>query len=358
METRAGAQTRADAIRVFQSEVDRLEREGVFTLTAEQRQALAQHHGALLAEYQRSFDIDPDAEAKQLSLGMQAASLFGAVALSASVFFLFYQFWGLLPTIVQVVVLVGAAAGTFAATLWIGSRDKSNYFTNLAAMIAIVCLVLDLTMLGKIFNITPGPTAFTIWAAVALLLAYECDLPVLLVVGIASSMLAFIAYLASIAGVAWISGFSQPENFMLGGLLLFGVPLLVRHARRPSFPSTYRAWGAFAVLVPILILSHHGSESYLTWDVPSVEAFYQILGFIVAAAVVWAGVAQRWSESVNLGTGFFVFFLYSKFVDWWWDAMPKSVFFLLIGLVSVGILLVLRRLRAAEVGMRHQGAAA
>jgi hypothetical protein len=33
---------------------------------------------------------------------------------------------------------------------------------------------------------------------------------------------------------------------------------------------------------------------------------------------------------VNTGITFFVIFLYTKFFDWWWDALPKWLFFLLL----------------------------
>ena len=37
-----------------------------------------------------------------------------------------------------------------------------------------------------------------------------------------------------------------------------------------------------------------------------------------------------------------------RFFDWWWQVMPKYLFFLVLGLCAVLILLVLRRLRRAH----------
>ena len=39
--------------------------------------------------------------------------------------------------------------------------------------------------------------------------------------------------------------------------------------------------------------------------------------------------------------------LYTKFFDWWWEAMPKYLFFLVLALSAVLFLFVLRRLRTA-----------
>jgi hypothetical protein len=46
-----------------------------------------------------------------------------------------------------------------------------------------------------------------------------------------------------------------------------------------------------------------------------------------------------------MGALAFVAFLYVKLHSWWWDWMPKYLFFLLIGLTAIGLLYVFRRLR-------------
>ena len=56
-------------------------------------------------------------------------------------------------------MLVAAAVFTALATFWIAARDESGYFAKLAALLALVCLVLNTVMLGQIFNITPSENA-------------------------------------------------------------------------------------------------------------------------------------------------------------------------------------------------------
>ena len=113
---RLEAQQRADAIRVFRAELARLEGAGVLHLGADQRAAVDAHHDALLAGFSRDFDIDRDNRDRQLSLGMRIASFLGALALAASVYFLFYQSWGYLGTASQVAVLVAAPLIALALT--------------------------------------------------------------------------------------------------------------------------------------------------------------------------------------------------------------------------------------------------
>ena len=118
------AQRRADDIRVFREELSRLGTEGVLSLNAEQRVVLASHHDALLSSLARGYGIDRDSRSKQLSLGMRIASFVGAIAIAASVFFLFYQFWGYVSTLGQVSILVLAPIVAFVATMLVAQRDR------------------------------------------------------------------------------------------------------------------------------------------------------------------------------------------------------------------------------------------
>ena len=356
MLSRTEAQQRADAIGTFQRELERLEQEGVVALSDDQRQAIRDHHQALVASFGAAFDIDRDARAKQLSLGMRVASFLGALALSASAFLLFYNFWGRLTTTVQILILVTAAGGTFAAALWVRGRDTSGYFTKLVAMVAVACFILDITVLGRIFNMTPSDTALLPWAAVALLLAYTCDLRLLLGAGIVLCIAWVSTRTAAWNDIYWPHAGERPENIIAAGALAFVVPLFVRHERWPEFPPVYRILGLLAALLPMLFLSTWGAGSYAALDEETVEGFYQIVGFVACAATIWLGIRREWRETVNVGVAMFALFLYVRLFDWWWEAMPKYLFFLMLGAVAVGILLVLRAARAA--GVRVLGSAA
>ena len=141
---------------------------------------------------------------------------------------------------------------------------------------------------------------------------------------------------------------ARPENFLPAALLIFAVPLLISQRRFDGFAMTYRVFGLLALFLPMLVLANWGDGSYLNYPDWAIEASYQLLGFAVAAAVVWLGVRRDWSEVVNTGLTFFVIFLYTKLFDWWWDSMPKFLFFLILGLTAVLILLILRRLRSTH----------
>lgn len=344
---RGGAQKRADDIRVFREELGRLQDEGVVVLDAAQRSAVDAHHEALLRQLAATWDIDRDVRASQLSLGMRIASFLGALALAASIFFLFYQFWGYLGTVTQVTILVIAALASCIATFAIRAYESNGYFTKLAAMVAFACFVLNITMLGQIFNITPSDKALLVWGAYALLLAYACDLRLLLVAGI-GCLVAFIsARVGTWCGLYWIDFGQRPENFFPAAVLLFLVPMYIDHARYHGFALAYRVSALLTLFLPMLVMSNWGDGSYLSIDHHAIEVFYQVAGFVCSALLVWLGTRRHWGDVVNTATTFFVIFLYTRFYDWWWDNMPKYLFFLVIGLVSILLLLVLRRLRTA-----------
>jgi uncharacterized membrane protein len=256
--SKSSAQQRAEQIAAFQRELVLMEQEQVFSLGRDQRQAVEGYHQELLDQYCTTYDIDKSHREKQLSLGMRVASFIGALALAASVFFLFYQFWGRLPTSGQVVILIAASVLTFVGTLIVADRDATGYFTKLIALVSFACFVLNIAMLGQIFNITPTDNALVPWALFAFLLAYAFDVRLLQVAGILC-IGAFVAARAGTwSGMYWIHFGERPENFFPVALLLFGLPAVIDHSRYSGFASIYRVFGLLVLFLPMLVLANSG----------------------------------------------------------------------------------------------------
>lgn len=343
------AQRRVDRIRAFREELATLGEEGVVALSDSFREKLGNYHEKLLADLVGSYDVDTSYSQKQMALGMRIVSFLGSVAISAAVFFFFHRFWGGLTTTVQVAILV---VGPILATLLVefsARREKTLYFAALAGLVAFSCFVLNLNLFGRIFNITPSQNAFLVWAAFAFVLAYGYHLRLLLVAGMLSIMGYLAATVGTWSGCYWLSFGERPENFIIAGLLLFLVPFMRKHEKFPDFPPMYRLFGLLPVFIAILILSNWGYISYLTMDPDTIEVTYQTLGFLVAGGVIWLGIRRQWSGMTNLGSTFFTIYLYTKLFDWWWDWMPKYLFFLLLGLLAILLLVVLKRLRQQGV---------
>ncbi len=259
-------------------------------------------------------------------------------------FLLFYRFWGLFPTVAQVAILIGSAFAAFFATLWVQAKDASGYFSKLAAMVAFACFVLDLTMLGQIFNVTPSDLALVPWALYAPLLAYLCNARLLLAAAILCVM-GFIAARRYLGRRLLAERRRATGELLPAAALIFAVPLCFEQRNFSGFAVIYRVFALLGLFLPMLVLANWGSGSYLALASALIEGLYQVAGFVAAALVIWLGARRNWADVSNTGITFFVIFLYTKFFDWWWEAMPKYLFFLVLGLSALLILLVLRRLR-------------
>ncbi len=346
--SKAEAQKRVDRITDFQNELNLLEEENIVSLSQEQHTAIETYHQHLIRELSSAFDIDANSHEKQLSLGMKITSFLGALGLAASLFFLFYQFWGRFSTYIQVFILVATPLIGLAATAYISPREKTGYFSKIFGFMTITAFVLNISMLGQIFNIAPSENAFLAWAVFSFLLAYATNARLLLAIGIV-----FLSYFLSAKtgtwnGCYWIDFGERPENFFPAAILLFLLSFLPHH-RFPGFPVIYRVFAMLLFFIPVLILANWGGLSYLDIDNGSIEAFYQLTGFTLSAAAIYAGIKKGWTDVINTGNIFFTIFLYTKLYDWWWEWMPKYLFFFLIGLTAILMLYLFKRLRSATI---------
>lgn len=338
-------QQRADRLRTFQRELEELEREKVLELTPEQRARLDAHIARTLAELASQFDVDTTESQRQISLGMKIASGLGGIALCAAVVLFLARYMGYWPTPLQVGVLVSIPILLTLGAEFAARRERTLYYAALISIVAFSAFVANLSMLGSIFNLAPTPNALAVWGLFGLALAYHFGIRLVLAAGLISMLGWITATTNSWRGWWWVEFDRRPEELMLAGLLLAVIPLFLRHIKRPDFPAVYRLVGMLAFFFTMLYLSAQGQSSYLPLDDKAVEHFYQMFGVVAAAAAVWIGIRQSWTGVVNTGTAFFTIFLFFRLVDWWWDWMPKYLFFLVIGLVAIGLVAVFKRLR-------------
>jgi uncharacterized membrane protein len=340
------AQQRVDRIYAFRRELDQLALEGALVLEGEQRLRLDAHLDLMLADLARRFDVDISDSQKKMSLAMRIASALGGLALCAAVFLFFYRYWGWLNTPTQVAILVAAPILCLIAAEWAAPREKTLYYTSLIVLVALTAFVLNLTVLGSIFNIAPTPNAFLAWGALAVILGYRHRLRLPLAGGLIALAIFVAAGAASLSGIHWSALVQRPETFLPGGLAMLAIPLLARHENRPGFPTVYRLLGLLAIFLVLLLLGNLGQLSFLPFSRKAAGGIYQTAEFATAIAAIWIGVRKRVPESVNLGSGFFAVYLFNRLYVWWWDWMPKYLFFLTLGIIALVLLAVFRRIRA------------
>jgi len=345
-EARRDAQRRVDQINAFTRELVELEREGILALAADQRVDVERHHAGVLAELAKRFDVDRTEGQRQMALGMRVASLLGAVTLSAAVVLFFYRVWGLLTTPVQVAALVAMPLVMLAAVEVAARLEPTRYIAAVLSLIAAASFALNLSGVGIIFNMTPSSMILAVWAAFALAVAYAYGIQLLLAGGVAAAMGYAMSAVAVANGIDWTVSLARPEPLLLLGPCAIALSFWRPAVRAEGFARTWRLVGLGALLLPMLFLSTWPEVFSYQWlPLGALHAAYDTAGFVLPALAVWTGIRRRWPEVANTAGAFLVLFVYAKCFDWWWEAMPRYLFFLMLGGLSVAAMVVLAKLR-------------
>jgi uncharacterized membrane protein len=345
MDARKKAQQRVDRIALFRSELAELEQEGALNLTPEQRSLLDAHYSELLSGFQRQFGVDVTDSGKRVSWGMRIASLLGGAALIAALVLFLHRIWGNLPEAVQVAILTAAPLALLAGAEAALARQADRYYVGLLALAAGVAFVLELNALGSVLNLADSPHILLGWGLFAVLVAYAFGVRLVLGAGLVLLCTYTAALALSFQGYYW-AGFMQRTQYLLpGALFLYCIPWFGTGRSSDDFEFVYRACGAGLGLSALLMASTSGDLCCGGLRPGTVEAAYQLVGLLLSAGIVAHGVRLSRKGLVNLGVVAFMVFLFVRLHAWWWQWMPKYLFFLLIGLVAIGLLLVFRRIR-------------
>jgi uncharacterized membrane protein len=340
------AQRRADRIRAFRAELEQLLQEGALELQGAQRARLDEHLDRTLTELAGRYDIDVSTAQKQFSIGMLVTATLGGLAFCMALVMFFYRYWGVFTATQQCLLLAIAPLLLLFATHWVSRRDRAGYYTGLLGLVACAAFGLNLTVLGTIFNLVPTPNAIFGWAVFALAVAYAYQLRLPLIGGLIAAAFYIASLVTTLAGGFWGAFGDRPENFAVAGIGLVAAPLVLSHRSRQSFPMVYRIIGMLLFFATLEVMMHAKGQSYLPLAAPVLTVAYQLLAFGSAAAVIWLGLRRRLADLVNIASAFFALFLFDRLIDWWWDWMPRYLFFLIVGGIAVLLLLIFRRLRS------------
>src|SRR4029453_9666173 len=200
-------------------------------------------------------------------------------------------------------------------------------------------------VVGTILNARPSPQPFLVWSAFALALAYAWDLRLLLATGALCAIAFFSTSIVTWYGLPLDTVLERPESALLPAALVVLFAQADVNRKRYGFSQALRLAGLAPLAFTVLILGEAGTMSQLPLRTKTVEHIYQLAGFALAAGMLTMGIRRRWTETVNLGAAFLGFLLLLRYIDWWWDLMPKYVFFLIVGATASALMFVLRRLR-------------
>jgi uncharacterized membrane protein len=342
---RTAAQQAADRIRGLRQELASEEIQSVLALTPDQRNRFEEWSTARLSALAQQFDVDTTASQKRISWAMRIASTLGGLALCSAVVLFFTRYWGYLGTPLQLAVLILTPLVLLAATEFAAHRERTPYFTGLLSLMALASFILNLVVVGSIFNITSSEKALLPWGLFAMLLAYRYGLRLMLALGLLFLMSYIAALYTARMGYRWLDFGDRPEHFLLLGAVVFVIAFYRKHLRHSDFPSVYRLIGALTFFLSILSLAEWGAPSYLPWKTINIERFYEFAGLALSASAIWWGIVRGWNGLVNTGTAFFIVFLFARLYHWWWNWMPRYLFFAAIGLIGIVLVLAFKHIR-------------
>ncbi len=339
------AQARADQIAAFRAEVEQLRQDGASPFTSDQLAVVVRHHDALLERLAGEFDIDRTLAERRMSVGMRIASGFGAVTLTAAVVSFVYQIWGAIPTAGQVVLLTAGPLVSVGATIVAGTLERTRYIAAVMAVVACGAFVLQTVLFAQIFNLRGSPHSLLIWGLFAMAIAY----PWRFVLPFSLGVVSLVCYAAALvfwwSGIGWAAVIERPEPLMLAALVL--LPFASRVPKELVPPG--RAVLLLLLLGPLLLLSGIADLSLLAWSPAAIRLTYQAAATLAAIAVIASGVRRSQDEVILIGALFAGAFLLTRFVDWWWDWMPRYLFFLILAGVALAWIWGLRVLRRHAV---------
>jgi uncharacterized membrane protein len=341
-------QLRASAILAFRDELARLEAEGVVALDPAVRERIRAHHDAALSVLAAAGEVDLSVTAARLSAGMRVATLLGTIALSTAYGLFVSAYWGRLALALQLALVALPPILLVALTHVAAARERSGYVASLIATVAAIAFAVNLSTLGQLYNLPDSRSALLAGGAFAMLLAYGYGLTLPLIVGI-GGIGGWLWSLGAIPlGLWWRDGFGVIEPLLLVGALALAAPAWIRGP--PKFAPWWRGMGATALVLGLLLVESDGKVSaFWTTNRHTIETVYKLVGALVLTALVAWGIRRDQRLVTQIGSAGAVLYLFMRLVDWFWDLLPKWLFFLLVGAFALAVLLVLRRVRRLRV---------
>jgi hypothetical protein len=327
----------------FREEVTALREEGVVASEDPTLAAIAARHDVLLAAAARDERIDLSREEARLSAGMQLATLLGATALSIAWAMFVSSMWDGLGDTARMFLIWVPPALMVVATAMAARREATGYIANILASVGAIALIVAILATIDLYELEPSRHAILLVAAYALLQAYHHRLVIPLLIG-GTALGAWVWSLAAIfRGGQWQEAFEVAEPAVVAGALALAIGT-TRTGDPAEFRIVWRLGGVIAIVWSLLVLGVAGDAS---WFGPGnlVEGFYQVLAAVVFVAMAWQGLRTDDPILARGGGVALLLFLLFRMFDWFWDAIPDWLFFLLMGALAFGVLLVLRRLR-------------
>lgn len=339
-------QARVRRILAFRDELATLADEGAVAPGDATLAAIGRHHDTILAELAGRADIDLTRDEARLSAGMRIATLLGAMALSIAWAMFVSTVWDDLGTTARLLLVWIPPLLLVPAIGLAARRDPSGYVANIIAVVASIALAIAGPATLSVFERPDARWPYLMVGVFSLLLAYRWRLVLPLLIGIGGLAGWLWSLEGLLRGVPVSQSFDKAEPMVLLGALAIAVSF-APWAGPAVFRQAWRLLGLAALTMALLILGVERNASMLGLGQAG-EGLYQVAGLIVFVAVTWRGIRRDDPILARGGAAALVLYLIFRMADWFWKVIPDWLFFLLIGLLAFGVLVVMQRLRRRQ----------
>lgn len=247
------------------------------------------------------------------------------------------------------------------------SPDSSAYYPKSGnALIALACILLcaDVFVVGDLLSSDSGhwPILLLITCVTYFVIAYfhkNTLVLVLALIGLATWFGTESGYMSGWG--AYFLGLNYPMRFALVSPVIVLLGFLHRYFQLnvpESFIKTYYAIGLLYVNLSLWIMSIFGNYGDMhSWRS---AARYELLVFSLlwgAADIVIFVIGSRYHNKMFTGYAlvFLILNLYTRYFEYFWNEMHKSLFFIVLGGVSVGLgLFFERRLKQKSLSRQEK----
>jgi hypothetical protein len=341
---RTDAQRRVNQILAFKAELAALKAAGQSPLTREQESELADYHDRVIRRLAAEFDIDASETAGQLSRGMRLVSFFGAIALTAAIYSLVERFWGRLELREQTFLLTLFPLMALVGMELSARRERTLYVASLFAMVAYGTFWLAVGVLSWRLNIPLTPPFLWLGAVFGFALAVPYRFRVVLAIALYSLAVAIAATIFAVGGIEWPEIFSRFDLLTIAGFSLISLAAPLAQLER-SFAAVTRGVALTIGCTGLLILSANGESSAAAVDVHVIEVVYQLFTLAICVGAIVLAIRRGWNETLAIASITLALFLLIRYIDWFWELMPRYVFFLVLAGLAFAWLLAMRRMR-------------
>lgn len=344
------AQRRVHRILAFRDELAALRDEGRLPLDAGAVDAITAYHDALIARLTARFDVDASEAAGQFSRGLRITAFLGAVALTASAWAAVSLVWTRVDEAWQVLFLAALPVAALTAVEISARRERTRYVAWLFALAAFACIWIAIVGVREVLNV--GLPIPVLWLGTLASLALAATYGFRTVFGgaVVALIVALGASLMAAVGADWRMGWMRLEPLLMAAVAVGGMAQRLEPAG-PGFGAVARGVAGALALGALLLLSMSAELSHLAIAPGAVEGLYQALFLVAAVAAIATGLLRRWPELVMPAVVLFVLFVVVRLVDWFWDAVPAWLFFLMLAGLAFLVIAALRRARGRLTGL-------